>query len=270
VHEHVQQLTRDGVTIVEGVYNPSQLKAFRQAVGAAWAKIQPSLPTLTWEPIRYRPEFVAKQTSFAVGKALYEGRRSASHEGTEVIDMGRGRFDLYGGLLRGGALESAPGALFLTAIADAVLGPGLWTGEHVCPGVLPTVLPDGNSSSGHLGGRPHGRDDASTGGVCSWLFAESLLCPGCAVSHAISAIMCGCAGLWHRDAYPLFESEELDLSLPPYYLTVLAPLADLAPGEGGTEFVRACSDALLVGGLISRSGSCRSAYDLPSRRVSGK
>jgi hypothetical protein len=44
-------------------------------------------------------------------------------------------------------------------------------------------------------------------------------------------------GMWHRDAYSLFEDETVDLALPQYELTCLAPMQDLSRGEGGTEFV---------------------------------
>jgi hypothetical protein len=44
-------------------------------------------------------------------------------------------------------------------------------------------------------------------------------------------------GMWHRDAYSLFEDEAVDLALPQYELTCLVPMQDIGPGEGGTEFV---------------------------------
>jgi hypothetical protein len=44
-------------------------------------------------------------------------------------------------------------------------------------------------------------------------------------------------GTWHRDAYSLFDDESLDLKLPPFYLTMLLPLADVLPGDSTTEFI---------------------------------
>lgn len=56
---------------------------------------------------------------------------------------------------------------------------------------------------------------------------------GALPSHAQSA-----TGGWHRDIYSLFESEEIDIGLPPFYLTMLIPLVELTPENGATEFIR--------------------------------
>jgi hypothetical protein len=45
-------------------------------------------------------------------------------------------------------------------------------------------------------------------------------------------------GFWHRDAYSLFNDEMLDISLPPFYYTILIPLQPLDEKTGGgTEFI---------------------------------
>jgi hypothetical protein len=44
-------------------------------------------------------------------------------------------------------------------------------------------------------------------------------------------------GLWHRDAYSLFDDEALDLSLPPFYYTILIPLDNIDEYSGGTQFI---------------------------------
>jgi hypothetical protein len=45
-------------------------------------------------------------------------------------------------------------------------------------------------------------------------------------------------GFWHRDAYSLFNDELLDISLPPFYYTILIPLQSLdKQNGGGTEFI---------------------------------
>jgi len=43
------------------------------------------------------------------------------------------------------------------------------------------------------------------------------------------------AGIWHRDTYSLFDDDALDVSLPPFYLTVLCPLSDITEDLGPTE-----------------------------------
>jgi hypothetical protein len=44
-------------------------------------------------------------------------------------------------------------------------------------------------------------------------------------------------GYWHRDAYSLFNNEKVDLSLPPFYYTMLIPLDHVDAYSGGTEFI---------------------------------
>lgn len=44
-------------------------------------------------------------------------------------------------------------------------------------------------------------------------------------------------GGWHRDIYSLFENEEIDVSLPPFYMTMLVPLVELSAENGATEFI---------------------------------
>lgn len=45
-------------------------------------------------------------------------------------------------------------------------------------------------------------------------------------------------GKWHRDAYSLFDNEIYDMSLPPFYYTILIPLFDMHSHSGrNTEFI---------------------------------
>lgn len=44
-------------------------------------------------------------------------------------------------------------------------------------------------------------------------------------------------GYWHRDAYSLFNDETIDLSLPPFYYTILIPFDNINSCNGGTEFI---------------------------------
>jgi len=44
-------------------------------------------------------------------------------------------------------------------------------------------------------------------------------------------------GDWHRDTLPLFIDNNLNLSLPPWYYTVLIPLVDVTHHNGATEFI---------------------------------
>jgi ectoine hydroxylase-related dioxygenase (phytanoyl-CoA dioxygenase family) len=44
-------------------------------------------------------------------------------------------------------------------------------------------------------------------------------------------------GSWHRDVYSLFDDEELETTLPVFYITVLIPLVDIDASNGATEFI---------------------------------
>ena len=193
VATHLVRLERDGVTIVDDVFSAAQISAFSAKLAAAWGEVQAALPTQNWRTMRYKPSYV-EAPSFAVGKALYEGHQSTEYRGTEVINMGRGRYDLFGGLLRGGSLESATKAPVLTAIADVALHCDTYSAVE-CPGALPTFLPY----------------PPATRGSANEVQAEE------AVEDKADR-----GGLWHRDAYPLFEDEALDISLPRFYISCLA------------------------------------------------
>eukprot|EP01045_Picozoa_sp_COSAG04_P000714 COSAG04_NODE_19_length_39217_cov_21.535968_14_plen_197_part_00 len=134
---HLARLERDGVTIVEAAFAPPQLAELRAGLQTACAEVAAALPSLEWSEMHYQPFFVGAP-SFAVGKALYEGKRSAGYRGTEVIDLGRGgRHDFYGGVVaEQPALASAWRAPQLTALADGVLKHS-W--QPVGPGTLPTT-----------------------------------------------------------------------------------------------------------------------------------
>lgn len=44
-------------------------------------------------------------------------------------------------------------------------------------------------------------------------------------------------GNWHRDVYPLFNDENLEISLPTFYFTILVPLVEITAENGPTEFL---------------------------------
>jgi hypothetical protein len=143
--------------------------------------------------MRFKQRFLAAK-SFATGKILYEGKRVAEvGDGTEVIDMGRGRYDVYGKLLdpMREIVRSPP--LLLATIAETLLEYGYSALGTL--GALPTILPE------------HGAQGDDRGGI------------------------------WHRDAYSMWDQEALEVRLPWFYMTCILPLHDLELGEGGTEFV---------------------------------
>ena len=135
--------------------------------------------------------------SFCVGKQLYEGKQSAGYRGTEIINLGR-----RGGSQRydfyGGVMKSG-------VLESAWKAPAL------------TALAEAVLNGG-------------------WQAVGPGALPTTATAADIGAET-DQGGMWHRDAYPLFEDEECDLKLPQYELTCLIPMSTILPGEGSTEFV---------------------------------
>ena len=97
--EHLANLARDGVTVVEDVYSQAELADIQSSLTAACAEVRAALPALAWNEMRYQAELVAAD-AFCTGRALYEGKRSAGFKDTEIIDLTNGRFDFYGGVLK--------------------------------------------------------------------------------------------------------------------------------------------------------------------------
>lgn len=44
-------------------------------------------------------------------------------------------------------------------------------------------------------------------------------------------------GPWHRDTYDLFGDDRIDVSLPPFYYTILIPLVEMTTENGATELI---------------------------------
>ena len=183
----------NALQVIKDLYPREQIARWRRDLESGWRPLQADLPSLDWKTMRFKQRFLTAK-SFATGKVLYEGKRVAQvGDGTEVIDMGRGRYDVYGTLLdpmREVVRDPPP---LLAAIAEAFLEYGFSALETL--GALPTLLPDGGTD----------HED--------------------------------CGGIWHRDAYSMWDQEALEVQLPWFYMTCILPLHDLELGEGGTEFV---------------------------------
>eukprot|EP01050_Picozoa_sp_SAG11_P002084 SAG11_NODE_101_length_16738_cov_8.254703_9_plen_187_part_00 len=179
--------------IIEELYPREQVARWQCDLQDGWQPLRADIPSLDWQTMRFKRQFLSSK-SFATGKVLYEGKQMAAvGDGTEIIDMGRGRYDVYGRLLdrvRGAVRDPPP---LLAAIAEVLLQYGFSARGTL--GALPTLIPE------------RGSQDSDEGGI------------------------------WHRDAYSMWDQETLDLQLPWFYMTCILPLHDLAPGEGGTEFV---------------------------------
>lgn len=91
-----QKLMRDGFVILENVYTPQDLAAFREQFKAGWSPLKETIDShgLEWK----RRNFNDQLKTFHLGRALYEGKLVSTFEDTPVIDMGHGRYDFTHGL----------------------------------------------------------------------------------------------------------------------------------------------------------------------------
>ena len=145
---HLRQLERDGVTVLDEVYTREQVAQWQAALDAAWVPLKAELPSLDWRTYRFKQHYLDAD-SFCTGKVLYEGKRVARRDdGTGVIDMGRGRFDVYGTALETNAALSVivdePPPM-LAAIAKSLLHEGYSPDDA---GALPTLLPSEEDKGG--------------------------------------------------------------------------------------------------------------------------
>lgn len=122
--DHLARLARDGVTVVEDAFTPAEVAEIRVALRVACAEVRAALPSVSWTEMHYQPQLV-QSPSFCTVRALYEGKSSAGYEGTEIIDLTRGRYDFCGGIVKEQpVLATAWMAPMLTAIARAELKVG--------------------------------------------------------------------------------------------------------------------------------------------------
>jgi len=78
-------------------------------------------------------------------------------------------------------------------------------------------------------------------------------------------------GYWHRDAYSLYEDEDFDIKLPPFYYTMLVPLDDLEDGQGVTEFCLGSHKFNFTGNGISTNEKVKTwAETQPKFRAAAK
>jgi hypothetical protein len=200
------------VVLLQDIYSSEDISYFRLKFRDAWSRVEPSLPTLLWRRREYKNK---NAPSFAIGRALYEGKVVAEFCGSEVVDMGNGRYDFSYMLKEDEELLSK---VMSPPLLQHILDQELKFGYSAYVGALP-VLPSKTL--------PH---DSNLSGSCS-----ASECTGNSTGQAPPDATG--AGYWHRDAYSLFEDEAIDLSLPGFYYTLVIPLGDIRSGQGATEFV---------------------------------
>ena len=97
-----KELEETGVVVLENVYTPDDILAFTAQFDSGWAAVSDKLHDLQWQKRLYRD---AHAPSFILGRGLYQGKLVAAFRGTQVVDMGHGRYDFTHGL-EGGVLAS--------------------------------------------------------------------------------------------------------------------------------------------------------------------
>lgn len=133
-------LESDGFVVIEDAVEAEVLNSLRAAYARGWAEIRQHWTDLQWRTRTYNAD--CQRTTRFVGVDLYDGYRSAEYKETEVLDMGRGRYDFSYGLP---AFTEANMPPALAALAQCQLR---FEYSH-CLGGLPVLQDADNSAAAH-------------------------------------------------------------------------------------------------------------------------
>jgi hypothetical protein len=177
-------------------YNDEQMTIMKDIYTKSWNEIKTNFPT-DWITRTYKQE-CHKYDDF-MGMDLYNNKQFAYYKNTEILDMGKNRYDFVYNL---DSIKQIDLPINIINIMDSVLG---------C------------EYDYYYGGLPieQVKDCKTTDVIIPFKDAN----------------IKDTNGFWHRDAYSLFNNETIDLSLPPFYYTMLIPLQYTDANNGGTEFI---------------------------------
>ena len=191
------ELDTNGLAVLRNVFSQKEIEIFRNIYFTSWNEIKNNYP-LEWKTIKYKSS-CNKYDNF-VGTDLYAGKYYGTYKDTIILDMGKNRFDFTYNL------DNLKEKIALPETITNLLQNKLCCEYEYYYGGLPIET---ISSSYNI--------DSNFIDCCSVELDRN--------------------GYWHRDAYSLFNNEELDLSLPPFYYTILIPLNNIDAHSGGTEFI---------------------------------
>jgi hypothetical protein len=192
----ISYLEEKGVVHLKNVFNKDQMDIIKDIYTQSWNEIKNNFPK-DWITRKYKAN-CHKYDDF-IGLDLYNNKKFTYYKNTEMLDMGKNRYDfIYN-------LDSINETMVLPEIITNIMDKLLQCEYDIRWGGLPVEsIPNITDAPGH-NGRDSNRRDSN--------------------------------GHWHRDAYSLFNNEMIDLALPPFYFTMLITLQYTDETCGGTEFI---------------------------------
>jgi ectoine hydroxylase-related dioxygenase (phytanoyl-CoA dioxygenase family) len=172
------ELDSNGIVIIDDVYSPDQLAAFRSHYDELFAQVQAKMDKLDSKTQTYLNVWNKEVTLDKV--QIYH-----LEDDSEIIKIADGRYDFTTGMETGSFAESA---FHEPPVLARLMRFALRDNYSHYAGALPS-----KSKSVH--------------------------------------------GPWHRDTYDMFGDDTIDVTLPPFYYTVLIPLVECTLETGATEFV---------------------------------
>lgn len=193
------KLDSNGLILIPNAIDLQELARLHEMYDASWSEIKPKLAMLDWKRMRFNSG-VQSQTGF-FGKNIYDGKLVASYPSS----CGNDNSDYCG----------------CKSSQIINMGNGRYDFVHGFSGLQLDSEPVNVIMKAMLCG-----EYESYMGALPMLEADNA---GASESSN---------GIWHRDAYSLFDDESIDLVLKPFYYTVLIPLDDVHESSGRTtEFI---------------------------------
>lgn len=187
INDIISYLHDEGVVHLKNIFDKNQIDIINDIYTQSWNEIKNNFPK-DWITRKYKSNCY-KYDDF-IGIDLYNNKKFTYYKNTEIIDMGKNRYDfIYN-------LDTIKEKIDLPPIITNIMEKLLQCEYNIQWGGLPI---------------------------------ETI--------HNISEKNENNNGHWHRDAYSLFNNESIDLSLPPFYYTMLIPLQYTDETCGGTEFI---------------------------------
>jgi len=199
--EIISYLDNKGVIHLKNVFNKEQMEIINDIYTQSWNEIKNNFPR-DWITRKYKAN-CHKYDDF-IGLDLYNNKKFTYYKQTEILDMGKNRYDFV---------------YNLDTIKDKIDLPPLITK------IMDKLLECEYDI--HWGGLPVESIPNITDAKANEVIKVDVKVDLKEDSN----------GRWHRDAYSLFNNESIDLKLPSFYYTILIPLQYTDETCGGTEFI---------------------------------
>lgn len=200
----IDRLKNKGIIHLQNVFNKEQMEIIKNIYTQSWNEIKNNFPR-DWITRKYNAN-CNKYDNF-IGLDLYSNTQYTHYKQTEILNMGKNRYDFFYNL------DTIKDKIDLPPLITNIMNTLLQCEYNIQWGGLPVeLIPNTNNTNANTK-KEDKEDKANTKDK-----EDS-------------------NGRWHRDAYSLFNNEAIDLALPPFYYTMLIPLRYTDETCGGTEFI---------------------------------